>query len=399
MLQVSVVTPRIWSKTKVTLLCLTKQLWTNSQLTLSDCGTEARLPRIDDIAVRCGTSCIDLAIQICPVMYSGYNESLLIPNYVVNSGCKATLDTSVVPPVARFSFPLNSTSACGSIFRTISAAGTGVFSDFSNIQTVNISGVIRSFDPSTGTITYNTELKYYYSCAYPLEYLINNTQIDVSTSAVAIKDRNGSFISTLTMKLYSDINYTQPLVIPTTGIQLRTRIYVEVKATNLTSQYNVLLDRCYATISPMPSNSSYFNLFVPCTTDLLTTMILNGDSQSARFSFPAFRFIEQQNQTMSTYYLHCITRLCDITACSSFKTCNRRRKRNTPDTVDGATPAYTISSPEISTKADAATPTERPLAQQKVNPSNGLGVAVGILAFACITAFIVAAVFYTRLRK
>ncbi|KAF3694537.1 Zona pellucida-like domain-containing protein 1 [Channa argus] len=370
----------------------------SSQLTLSECGTEARLPRIDDIAVKCGTSYIDLAIQICPVMYSGYNESLLIPNNIYSSACKATLDTSVSPPVARFSFPLNSTSACGSIFRTFSAAGTGVFADFSNIQTVNISGVVRSFDPTTGTITYNTELKYFYSCAYPLEYLINNTQIDVSTSAIAIKDRNGSFISTLTMKLYNDINYTQPMIIPTTGIQLRTRIYVEVKATNLTSQYNVLLDRCYATIAPMPSNSSFFNLFVPCTTDQLTTMILNGDSQSARFSFPAFRFIEQQNQTISTYYLHCITRLCDVNSCGQFKTCSRR-KRNAPDSEDGATPAYTITSPEISTRAEGAPTTEQPLAQQKVNSSNGLGVAVGILAFACITAFVIAAVFYTRLRK
>lgn len=63
--------------------------------------------------------------------------------------------------------------------QTTSAPGTGIFSDFSNIQSVNVSGVVRSFDPTIGTITYNAELKYYYSCAYPLEYLINNTQVDV----------------------------------------------------------------------------------------------------------------------------------------------------------------------------------------------------------------------------
>lgn len=48
-------------------------------------------------------------------------------------------------------------------------------------------------------------------------------------------------------------------------------------------------------------------------------MIENGDSQHARFQFPAFRFIEQQNQTISTYYLHCITRLCERSTCSQFK--------------------------------------------------------------------------------
>lgn len=61
----------------------------------------------------------------------------------------------------------------------MSTLGTGLFSDFSNIQTVNISGMVRSFDPSNGIVTYNAELKYYYSCSYPLEYLINNTYVDV----------------------------------------------------------------------------------------------------------------------------------------------------------------------------------------------------------------------------
>lgn len=63
--------------------------------------------------------------------------------------------------------------------QTTSAAGTGIFADFSNVQVVNISGLVHSDDPTTGVVTYNAELKYYYSCAYPLEYLINNTQVDV----------------------------------------------------------------------------------------------------------------------------------------------------------------------------------------------------------------------------
>lgn len=63
--------------------------------------------------------------------------------------------------------------------QTTSAHGTGIFADFSNIQTVNVSGVVRSHDLTSGTVTYNAELKYFYSCAYPLEYLINNTQVDV----------------------------------------------------------------------------------------------------------------------------------------------------------------------------------------------------------------------------
>nr|XP_046259473.1 zona pellucida-like domain-containing protein 1 [Scatophagus argus] len=373
----------------------------SSQLTLNECGVEGRRPQVSDIAVQCGTSSIGLAIQICPVIYTGYNETLLILNHMLDPACRATLDESVTPPVARFNFPLNMTHACGSTFRTTSAAGTGIFSDFSNIQTVNISGVVRSIDPTTGTITYNAELKYYYSCAYPLEYLINNTQIDVSASSIAIKDNNGSFISTLSLELFSDANYTKPMTIPDLGIELRTSVYVEVKATNLTGQYHILLDRCYASVSPLPSNSSFFNLFVPCSKDQLTTMIENGESQSARFRFPAFRFIEQQNETVSTYYLHCITRLCERSTCSTFKQCSNRRKRSTLDTSPlGISKTYTISSPQIITKTESNESKEKPLvAKEEDDSAVGLGVAVGILAFVCLIALGVAAVFYKRLRN
>lgn len=70
-----------------------------------------------DISVECGTEYISLAIRFCPVLYTGYNESELILNNVINNpDCKGTVDTTVSPPVARFRFPLNSTNACGSSF-------------------------------------------------------------------------------------------------------------------------------------------------------------------------------------------------------------------------------------------------------------------------------------------
>lgn len=70
-----------------------------------------------DIAVVCGTSAINLAIQVCPVIYTGYNASLLILNRIWNNAdCRGTLDTSVAPPVVRFSFPIREGNACGSTF-------------------------------------------------------------------------------------------------------------------------------------------------------------------------------------------------------------------------------------------------------------------------------------------
>ncbi|XP_056435122.1 zona pellucida-like domain-containing protein 1 [Gadus chalcogrammus] len=374
----------------------------STQLTLNECSGNLRRPEITDISVSCGTSSIDLAVQICPVIYTGYNESLLILNHMLEPACRGTLDDTVDPPVARFNFPLNMTNACGSVFRTTSAAGTGVFSDFSNIQTVNISGIIQSSDPTTGTVTYNAELKYYYSCAYPLEYLINNTQVDVSASSIAVRDNNGSFISTLSLELFSDADFTQSMVMPRQGLELRSTVYVEVKATNLTGQYNVLLDRCYASISPLPTNSTFFNLFVPCSQDQFTTMVLNGQSQSARFHFPAFRFIEQQNETVSTYYLHCITRLCEISTCSTFMQCNNRRRRDTRDgtgSADVITDMHTITSPEIVTKTETVGSKEEIAGGNQGDSSAvGLSVGVGVLAFACLVALCVAVVFYNRLK-
>ncbi|XP_061106374.1 zona pellucida-like domain-containing protein 1 [Conger conger] len=318
--------------------------------------------------------------------------------------CKGTLDTNANPPVVRFNFPLNKTNSCGSQFITTSAPGTGIFSDFSNIQTVNISGIIRSNDPTTGTITYNAELKYFYSCAYPLEYLVNNTQIDVSASSIAVKDNNGSFISTLSLDLFSDPDYTSPMVIPPLGVELRTNIYVQVKATNLTSQYYVLLDRCYASTSPYPTNSTFFNLFVSCSRDQLTTMSENGESQNARFSFPAFRFLEQQNETVSTYYLHCITRLCERSTCPQFKECNNNGKRKRRDVEptgisNGLSNSTTITGGPIITRADSIQTSKEEVLSGSNSPdaSIGLGVAVGVLTLVCIVVVGMAFFFYKRL--
>ncbi|XP_076017308.1 zona pellucida-like domain-containing protein 1 [Genypterus blacodes] len=359
------------------------------QLNSTACGENYRRPEPTDISVECGTSSINLAILICPVIYTGYNASLLILNYINDDPtCAATLDESVTPPVARFTFPINTTKACGSTFMTTNSAGTGAFVDFSNIQTVHMSGAVRSYDPTTGVVSYNAELKYFYSCSYPLEYLINNTLIEVSASSIAVKDNNGSFISTLSMGLYEDISYTTPLVVPPMGLELRTKVFVQVKAENLTDQYHILLDRCYATTSPQPMNSTFFNLFVTCSQDQMTTMHENGVSQYARFSFPAFRFVEQQNQSVSTYYLHCITRLCEISTCSNFMQCSKRRKRD----ASSAPEAMTLSSSiPIITRND-----------NDVSSSGsrmGLGIVVGVLTVVVIVAGAASTILYRRLRR
>uniref|UniRef100_A0A8C6KLH3 Si:dkey-4p15.5 n=1 Tax=Nothobranchius furzeri TaxID=105023 RepID=A0A8C6KLH3_NOTFU len=301
-----------------------------------------------DITVNCGTQSMDLSIYLCPIYNSQYNESLMVlNNQISNPLCYGTADWTVSPPVLRFRFPINDTSlsSCANIYQVFYlTAGTGQWSDFSNVQTVNISGMVTAIDPSVGVISYRQQILYKFSCAYPLQYLLNNSQLSVSGANVAIRDNNASFISTLSMQLYKDRLYQEVLTIPPTGLKFLSKIYVEVKATNLTAKFNLLLDRCYATTSPLPMQSTYYDLFVGCQRDPNTVVETNGVSQTARFNFQAFRFVEQRNLTVSSFYLHCTTRLCD--------NCNApvgRRKRAVAEDVPTSA---TITSQAISVNKD-----------------------------------------------
>ncbi|GLD47270.1 zona pellucida-like domain-containing protein 1 isoform X1 [Lates japonicus] len=348
-----------------------------------------------DIEVLCGSHSVDLQILLCPVYFNGYNESLLALNSEHSKQqCKGTPDWTVDPPVVKFNFSITeeAITACSSKLTINQEVGTGVFADFSHVQYINISGMICSKDPTTGAITYHQEVMYRFSCRYPLQYLVNNTQMSVSGVSLAVKDNNGSFISTLSMRLYSDNSYSSALQIPPGGLELKTRIFVEVRASNLTNRFNVLLDRCYATTSPFPINTTFHDLFVGCDRDGQTVMGVNGEQQEARFSFEAFRFVQDADATLSTYYVHCATRLCVNSFCPTLtQNCttgtNSRRRRSTSDS-QGTTVSdtATISSGPIFTRLDNGT-------QQIHMNSTVLAVSViaGIVGTICLTlvAFIV----------
>lgn len=160
-----------------------------------------------DIEVLCGSQTVDLQILLCPIYFNGYNESLLALNSEHSKQqCKGTPDWMADPPVVKFNFSITeeAISACSSDIivgdlnlsaphsadsyamrspsfssKVTEEVGTGVFADFSNVQYITISGMICSEDPSTGAITYHQEVMYKFSCHYPLQYLVNNTQMSV----------------------------------------------------------------------------------------------------------------------------------------------------------------------------------------------------------------------------
>ncbi|XP_045928909.1 zona pellucida-like domain-containing protein 1 isoform X2 [Micropterus dolomieu] len=308
-----------------------------------------RPPDNSDITVICGTEYMDLRIYLCPMYQALYNETLMVLNNQFNTPqCFGTADWAIDPPVLKFRFPINdsSISSCNNNFKIISQVGSGQFADFSNVQFVNVSGSVTSLDPTAGMITYRPQIVYKFSCLYPMQYLLNNSEVSVAGVNLAIRDNNGSFISTLKMHLYKDALYQEKLTIPQSGLNLKTKIYVAVQARNLTERFNVLLDRCYATTSPFPDLRTYYDLFVGCTRDPQTRVEHNGVSQVAHFSFEAFRFMEHKNLTISTFYLHCVTRLCEVSSCSRLlPNCggSNRRKREVEDMLTNTT----VTSPAI----------------------------------------------------
>uniref|UniRef100_A0AAX7SDF4 ZP domain-containing protein n=1 Tax=Astatotilapia calliptera TaxID=8154 RepID=A0AAX7SDF4_ASTCA len=156
------------------------------------------------------------------------------------------------------------------------------------------------------------------------------SKASVSSVSVATSNNNGTFIDSLKMSVFNDSNYNYPLVVPPPGLELRTKLYVEVKADNLTQNFNLLLDRCFATPTPynMPQSVQY-DFFTGCDIANRTTVTSNGVSTVARFNFEAFRFVQHHDQAKSSIYVHCMLRLCEPSKCQQIQNCaNNRRKRS-----------------------------------------------------------------------
>ncbi|XP_068441951.1 zona pellucida-like domain-containing protein 1 [Clinocottus analis] len=318
---------------------------------LYNCTSEyARTPDNSDLTVVCGASTISLEINLCTAQWAGFNTTDLALNGNHNTTeCLGSIDNSVDPPIIRYQLPVNHSqdNPCRQSLQIVDETPdpTGPFSSFSSIQSVIITGFIDTPRAEQGLISYSTDLYYHFSCRYPLEYLINNTQIVASSVSVATSDNNGTFIETLKMGVFNDSDYEYPLVVPSTGLELRTRIYVEVKAVNLTGNFNVLLDHCFGTPTPYNmSQSEQHNFFTGCSIDQKTSVTSNGLSKVAWFNFEAFRFVRDRNQAMSSIYLHCIMRLCEPSECQEIlASCAKRRKRSLTPFGESSNESATVS--------------------------------------------------------
>ncbi|KAF4793771.1 Zona pellucida-like domain-containing protein 1 [Turdus rufiventris] len=280
-----------------------------------DANLHSRFPAERDINVFCGVQTITMKINFCTVLFSGYSETdLALNGKHGDAHCRGFINNNTFPAVVIFIINLSTLESCGNTLVVSSARGINAYGNTSVVQIGNVSGYIDTPDPPT-IISYLPGLLYKFSCSYPLEYLVNNTQLASSSAAISVRENNGTFISTLNLLLYNDSTYSQQLLIPSTGLPLKTKIYAAVRATNLDGRWNVLMDYCYTTPSGNPSDDLRYDLFFSCDKDPQTTIIENGKSQMGRFSFEVFRFVKHKNQKMSTVFLHCVTKLCRADDC------------------------------------------------------------------------------------
>lgn len=267
----------------------------------------------------------------------------------------------------------------------------------SMVQHINISGSICSHDTANHTISYDQEAMYMFSCRYPLQYIIHNAKMNVTSVSLVVKDTNGSFISTLRLEIFGNEAYDRMLMMP---VKLKEKIWVQVIASNLTSKFHVLLDRCYCTAAPY-ATSTYHDLFVGCNHDPQTRIGINGLQQYARFSFEAFRFLEATNLTVSTYYVQCITRLCVDSICPSLmKSCLPRGRRSVyePDTSVSETATVT-SGPITINLENGYLLTGKGFGHEADKTVTAVSVIAGIIGVICLTlvAFIVYNKYYEKI--
>ncbi|XP_068098932.1 zona pellucida-like domain-containing protein 1 [Hyperolius riggenbachi] len=292
----------------------------------------SRLPVNSDISVTCGPSSIQLSIKACPVYFANFDPFSLALNGKHNiSSCLGTVDNSTGTMLMNFTMLLDSSTSnvCGNIIQIFSEVGTGFFGSYSNIQRVVISGFVDTpAESALGLVSYSTNLYYNFSCRYPMQYLLNNTEILTSFGSAVVNTNNGSFISTLRMDIFSDNNFTTAVSNGSVFTLLQT-VYVQVRSNSTTTSYNVLLDQCFATpspyVSPLPAQGNKFDFFVGCNVSSNVNVTSNGVSKSAQFYFKAFRFMQHSGLPASSIYINCFTKLCDPATCP--KCTGSRRKR------------------------------------------------------------------------
>ncbi|XP_076589961.1 zona pellucida glycoprotein d [Chaetodon auriga] len=172
-------------------------------------------------------------------------------------------------------------------------------------------------DPQViGNIIRNPVIKMDYRCVYPYTRTVSLPFPVVPFSSETVM-RVDELDATIQMMLYTDQSYTQTYTSAPT-IELRDKVYVEVRVIEPADFFLLRINECWATQSPQPNTEegSFHSLLLNgCVNDQTVSFLnmtagqsgRNGESSTIRYSFDMFRFTAEPHDL----YLHCSVQLCE----------------------------------------------------------------------------------------
>ncbi|XP_041794476.1 zona pellucida glycoprotein d [Chelmon rostratus] len=172
-------------------------------------------------------------------------------------------------------------------------------------------------DPQvTGNIIRNPIIKMDYRCVYPYVRTVSLPFPVIPFSSETVM-RVDELDATIQMMLYTDHSYTEAYSSAPT-IELRDKVYVEVKVVEPADFFLLRINECWATQTPQPNTaegSFHFLLLNGCVNDQTVSFLntsagqsgRNGESSTIRYSFDMFRFTAEPHDL----YLHCSVQLCE----------------------------------------------------------------------------------------
>nr|XP_032814124.1 deleted in malignant brain tumors 1 protein-like isoform X2 [Petromyzon marinus] len=162
----------------------------------------------------------------------------------------------------------------------------------------------------------------------PLHCQIGSAGSVIASFAPRVHDRYSSGNFELSIQLYMDESFSQPVYSYPLEVDLGSRIYTEVLLVSFISNLQLFLETCKASpyIGANDSNS-YFIIRNGCQEDPSYNNYYSGDNKRQHFSFQSVEFFAG-----SQVYLECSVRVCDSS--NRYSRCHRgcvRSKRSVRD--------------------------------------------------------------------
>ncbi|KAJ8417873.1 hypothetical protein AAFF_G00227160 [Aldrovandia affinis] len=177
-----------------------------------------------------------------------------------------------------------------------------------NITHVEYSLTLVSDPEVEGYILRDPTIRIEYKCIYPYFRRISLQFPIVPASSEAVM-RVNELDATVMMSLYKDNTFEEAFA-SSPVLQLRDKVYVEIRVTDPEDYFHIGVNECWATQTSNPSKtegSSHMLLLNGCVEDD-TVQLLNVTEplEGVRYSFDMFRFVGWPHDL----YLHCTVRLC-----------------------------------------------------------------------------------------